>query len=161
MSNAAEAGLEAAVWEILGRIADPEIPGISLVDLGVIRRVDAGADGVLVELMPTFLGCPAIDLMQAAIREHVGTLAPVRVELVRDEAWTTERISPIGRERLRAAGFAPPPPGPFDLMLTPVAECPYCGSRRTALESSFGPTPCRAIYYCSACRQPFEQFKAV
>jgi ring-1,2-phenylacetyl-CoA epoxidase subunit PaaD len=153
---------EAMVWEILEQVEDPEIPVISVVDLGIIRRVRLGPEGIAVELMPTFLGCPALGMMRDAIEERVGRLGPVRVEIVRDEAWSTERISEAGRRRLRDAGLAPPPPGRvMELPLLPVAECPHCGGRQTLLESAFGPTPCRAIHYCRSCRQPFEQFKAV
>ena len=153
---------EAMIWEILEQIEDPEIPTISMVDLGIIRRVRLDPDGVVVELMPTFLGCPALEMMRDMIKERVGRLGPVGVEIVRDEAWTTERISEAGRRKLHDSGFAPPARGRVaELPLLAVAECPYCGSHETALESSFGPTPCRAIHYCRACRQPFEQFKAV
>lgn len=163
-----------AAWAILREIEDPEIPTVSMVDLGIIRAVrfeavqdemdDAGGAGgtLVVELMPTFLGCPALGLMREMVEERLGRLAPVRVELVRDQAWTTARISEAGRGKLAASGFAPPPRGDLlDLPLLPPAVCPYCGAAKTHLESGFGPTPCRAIHYCRACRQPFEQFKAV
>lgn len=151
-----------AVWAILRGIADPEIPTVSMVDLGIIRAVRQEGTETVVELMPTFLGCPALGMMRRLVEERVGVLGPVRVVLVRDEAWTTGRITEEGRRRLRASGFAPPPRGDLlELTVLPVAECPYCGSRTTALDSPFGPTPCRAIHYCRTCRQPFEQFKAV
>lgn len=152
----------AEVWEILRRVEDPEIPTLSVVDLGIIRGVRVGPDAIVVELMPTFLGCPALAMMREMIAERVGRLGPTRVELVRDEAWTTARITEEGRRRLVATGFAPPPRGDLlELTMLPPAACPYCGSADTALDSPFGPTPCRAIHYCRACRQPFEQFKAV
>lgn len=155
--------LEEAVWAVLRGIADPEIPALSLVDLGMIRRVSAGSEEeVVVELMPTFLGCPALTLMRSMIEEQVGTLAPVRVEIVRDEAWTTERISEEGRAKLLASGFAPPPRAALrELPVLAAVPCPYCGSQETTLESAFGPTPCRAVHYCRSCRQPFEQIKPV
>ena len=163
---------EQRVWDELARIADPEIPAISVVDLGVIGSVAVGADRVRVELLPTFVGCPAIGVMQEQITERVGALrvAPeVEVVVTMDPPWTSDRISPAGRERLRLSGFAPPaplPPGPAlgaldELAVLPVAECPYCGSRNTTMENPFGPTLCRAIYHCADCRQPFEQFKRV
>ena len=153
---------EAMVWEILEQIEDPEIPTVSMVDLGIIRRVRLEPSAIVVELMPTFLGCPALGMMREMIVERVGRLGPVRVDLVRDEAWSSERISEAGRRKLHDSGFAPPPRGRvMELPLLPVAECPYCGAHDTTLESAFGPTPCRAIHYCRACRQPFEQFKAV
>ena len=169
---------EQAVWDALADVADPEIPAISVVDLGVIRRVefvDAPEEERLrVELMPTFVGCPAIDVMQGAIRERLAEHAPaVDVVVTFDEPWTSERITPEGRRRLRESGFAPPAPPAVAAGLTllevlpspsaslPVSQCPYCGSRDTSMENAFGPTLCRAIYYCRACRQPFEQFKSV
>ena len=151
-----------SAWALLGEVFDPEIPTLSVVDLGIIRRVREEDGGVVVELMPTFLGCPAIGMMREMIIERLAELGPVRVDLVRDEAWTSERITEDGRRKLRESGFAPPPRGNLiELTVLPVAECPYCASRNTTLDSSFGPTACRAIHYCRNCRQPFEQFKAV
>jgi len=153
---------ERAAWAVLGEIADPELPTLSLVDLGMIRRVRLDGGAVHVELMPTFLGCPALAMMESLIKERLDAFGTVHVEIVRDEAWTTDRITSAGRDKLHAAGFAPPPRGEID----DVAElsgtpCPYCGSSDTVLHSPFGPTPCRAVHYCRACRQPFEQFKPV
>ena len=162
---------EDRVWDELGRIADPEIPAISLVDLGVIGSVAVEDDAVRVELLPTFVGCPAIGVMQRLIMERVGALGlaeRVEVQISFDPPWTSARISAEGRERLRRSGFAPPHVGPSpvgadlsELTVLAVAECPYCGSRNTTMETVFGPTLCRAIYHCADCRQPFEQFKRV
>ncbi|HLZ70947.1 MAG TPA: 1,2-phenylacetyl-CoA epoxidase subunit PaaD [Dehalococcoidia bacterium] len=152
---------EEQIWQRLRDVPDPELPALSVVDLGMIRRVALAADEVTVELMPTFLGCPALDLIRDAIEDALAACGSVRVSTVRDEAWTSERITPEGREKLRAAGIAPPTPLPLQLMDWPVSPCPHCGGRSTRLESPFGPTPCRAIHYCRACRQPFEQFKAI
>lgn len=162
---------ERRVWEALSAIPDPEIPNISVVDLGVIRDVRFSDDGgrVTVEMLPTFVGCPAIGVMQQQIGERLRELAvadEVEVEVSFAEPWTSDRISPEGRERLRESGFAPPVAtdgsgGLEELTILPVAECPYCGSRNTTLDNPFGPTLCRAIYHCENCRQPFEQFKRV
>ena len=161
---------EQLVWEALATIPDPEIPAISLVDLGVIGDVRVDDDGALarVELLPTFVGCPAIEVMRQRIGERLTELAIAeRVEVAVSFAtpWTSERISDAGRERLRRSGFAPPVMTAGDsldeLAVLPIAECPYCGSRNTALDNPFGPTLCRAIYHCADCRQPFEQFKRV
>jgi ring-1,2-phenylacetyl-CoA epoxidase subunit PaaD len=154
---------ESEVWDALAEIADPEIPVVSVVDLGVVGAVQIGPHGIRVQLLPTFVGCPAIELMRGQIEKRLaGLAAHVEVELSYGEAWTTERITPVGRRKLRQSGFAPPAPGPLNLVpLMPVARCPYCDSRRTVLENAFGPTLCRAIYYCTDCRQPFEQFKTV
>jgi ring-1,2-phenylacetyl-CoA epoxidase subunit PaaD len=157
--------LESAVWAALHDVHDPEIPTISVVDLGVVGRVEASAGRVRVELLPTFIGCPAIDVMRASVEQRLAGFADeVAVEISYSEPWTSERITPEGRARLRASGFGPPGPALDDdrlLPVLPVAECPYCGSRDTTLENAFGPTLCRAIYHCTTCSQPFEQFKAV
>lgn len=152
---------EDQVWERLAGVADPELPVLSVVDLGMVRRVAVASGAIEVELMPTFLGCPALDLICEAVAEALAPLGRVRVSIVRDEAWTSDRITAAGHEKLTAAGFAPPTPVPLQLMDWPTAACPHCGSRQTRLETPFGPTPCRAIHYCRTCRQPFEQFKAI
>jgi ring-1,2-phenylacetyl-CoA epoxidase subunit PaaD len=164
---------EARVWSELASIRDPEIPAIGLVDLGVIGSVTVDDRRVEVELLPTFVGCPAIGVMRSEILERIGALGvadAVDVRLSFDPPWTSERITPDGRERLRLSGFAPPHVGPVpvdatsalaELTVLPLAECPYCGSRNTTLENPFGPTLCRAIYHCADCRQPFEQFKRI
>ncbi len=156
-----------AVWAALDEIPDPEIPVVSLVDLGVIRDVAVDGNRVRVELTPTFLGCPALEAMTRAMEEKLAGLgAEPQVDVIVDDSWSTDRISPEGREKLRQAGFAPPPPraaGRTTLVqLTSKAfRCPYCGSTETRLENIFGPTPCRSIRWCEACRQPFEQFKTI
>ena len=155
------------VWEALGEIPDPEIPVLSLVELGVVRDVDVSEERVHVEFMPTFLGCPALEVMRDRMEEAVRALGgEPDVEVVQDDSWSTDRITPEGRRKLREAGFAPPAPreagGPTLVQLQSHAfRCPYCGSTETRLDNIFGPTPCRSIRYCTACRQPFEQFKTL
>jgi ring-1,2-phenylacetyl-CoA epoxidase subunit PaaD len=155
------------VWSALAEVEDPEIPVVSLVDLGVIRRVEVDGRRVHVELTPTFLGCPALEHMRAQLAAKIQELgAEPDVEVVLDDSWSTDRITPEGREKLRAAGFAPPAPreagAPKLVQLrSQVFRCPYCGSTETTLENIFGPTPCRSIRYCTSCRQPFEQFKTI
>ena len=158
------------VWAALAEVADPEIPAISVVDLGVIGNVAVDDRRIRVELLPTFVGCPAIEVMRERIGMRLADLGiadRVEVEVSFATPWTSERISPAGRERLRRSGFAPPVidadgmDGLDELAVLPIAECPYCGSHNTTLDNPFGPTLCRAIYHCADCRQPFEQFKRV
>ena len=158
---------EAAVWEALAEIPDPEIPVISLVDLGVVREVEVEDGRVRVAFTPTFLGCPALEVMRDAMAAKIAELgAEPRVDVIADDSWSTDKITPEGREKLRAAGFAPPAPrdasAPKLVQLqSNVFRCPYCGSTETTLENIFGPTPCRSLRYCTSCRQPFEQFKTI
>jgi ring-1,2-phenylacetyl-CoA epoxidase subunit PaaD len=155
------------IWAALGEIPDPEIPVISLVDLGVIRDVSVDGDRVRIEFTPTFLGCPALEAMRRAIETTVTSLGcEPEVAVIQDDSWSTDRITPAGREKLREAGFAPPAPraaGPTTLvqLQSKAFRCPYCGSTETRLENIFGPTPCRSIRWCEGCRQSFEQFKTI
>jgi len=152
------------VWEALAEIPDPEIPTISLVDLGVVRDVEVSNGTVRVRFAPTFLGCPAVEVMQRLMVERIRVLgAEAEIEIA-EEGWSSDWITDEGRRRLEESGFAPPTGGgPATLLQiqTAVHRCPYCGSVDTRLENLFGPTPCRSIRYCNACRQPFEQFKTV
>ena len=155
------------VWEALAGVPDPEIPVVSVVDLGVVREVEVAGDRVRVEFTPTMLGCPALDAMREQMAAAIRALgAEPEVAVVNEDPWTTDRITPAGREKLRKAGFAPPLPRdsrPVQLvqLQSGAFRCPYCGSTETRLENIFGPTPCRSIRYCASCRQPFEQFKTV
>jgi ring-1,2-phenylacetyl-CoA epoxidase subunit PaaD len=161
---------EAEVWEALAEVPDPEIPVVSVVDLGLVHTVGLDERRLRVELLPTFVGCPALELIRASVAERLAGMAPVvEVEMTFAEPWTSDRITPEGRRKLRDSGFAPPGPagaggqGPLfaTIAVRPTATCPYCGSADTAMENAFGPTLCRAIYWCNRCRQPFEQFKTV
>jgi ring-1,2-phenylacetyl-CoA epoxidase subunit PaaD len=154
------------VWEALSEIPDPEIPVISVVDLGVVRDVAVDGERVHIEFTPTFLGCPALEVMRDQMAEAVRVLgAEPDVEVVLDDSWSTDRITPEGRRKLRESGFAPPVPRDGEPQLVQlqsrIFRCPYCGSTDTRLENIFGPTPCRSIRYCADCRQPFEQFKTI
>jgi ring-1,2-phenylacetyl-CoA epoxidase subunit PaaD len=155
------------VWAALAEVPDPEIPVLSVVDLGVVRDVRIDHDCAHVEFTPTFLGCPALEVMRAQMAEKIEELGvEADVEVVLDDSWSTDKITAAGREKLRAAGFAPPAPreatAPKLVQLQSGAfRCPYCGSTDTRLENIFGPTPCRSIRYCTSCRQPFEQFKTI
>jgi ring-1,2-phenylacetyl-CoA epoxidase subunit PaaD len=155
------------VWEALAEIPDPEIPVVSLVDLGVVREVTVENGTVRVDFTPTFLGCPALEVMRDAMAERIRALgAEPEINVCVDDSWSTDRITPQGREKLRESGFAPPAPrtpsAPTLVRLQSNAfRCPYCGSTDTRLENIFGPTPCRSLRYCATCKQPFEQFKTI
>src|SRR5688572_1344051 len=164
-----------AVMAALADVPDPEIPAVSIVELGMVGEVEVGERGIRVELLPTFVGCPALEMIRDPGERRLGELGPpVQVDVSFATPWTTDRISREGREKLRASGFAPPPHlregralpvlhvarAPADPDQGVVA-CPYCGSSRTTLENLFGPTQCRSIHHCSDCRQPFEAFKPI
>jgi ring-1,2-phenylacetyl-CoA epoxidase subunit PaaD len=158
---------EERVWAALAEIPDPEIPAVSVVDLGVVRAIEVEGGRVRVEFTPTFLGCPALEVMRDQMAASIRALGgePV-VDVIQDDSWSTDRITAEGRRKLRESGFAPPAPreaAPPTLVQleTRAFRCPYCGSTETRLENIFGPTPCRSIRYCAACRQPFEQFKTI
>jgi ring-1,2-phenylacetyl-CoA epoxidase subunit PaaD len=158
---------EAAVWDALAEIPDPEIPVISLVDLGVVKSVEVEADRVRIEFTPTFMGCPALEAMRTQMEAAVRALGgEADVDVLLDDSWSTDRITPEGREKLRQAGFAPPAPraeaaSTLLQLQKAVHRCPYCGSTETRLDNIFGPTPCRSLRYCMSCKQPFEQFKTI
>jgi ring-1,2-phenylacetyl-CoA epoxidase subunit PaaD len=154
-----------AVWEALAEVPDPEIPVLSVVDLGLVHAVELDGERLRVELLPTFVGCPALELIRQSVAERLAGMAPrVEVEMTFEVPWTSERITADGRRKLRESGFAPPG-GTRPLFATipvrPSATCPWCGSADTTLENLFGPTLCRSVFWCNRCRQPFEQFKAV
>jgi ring-1,2-phenylacetyl-CoA epoxidase subunit PaaD len=154
-----------AVWEALAEVPDPEIPVLSVVDLGLVHAVELDGERLRVELLPTFVGCPALELIRQSVAERLAGMAPrVEVEMTFEVPWTSDRITADGRRKLRESGFAPPG-GTRPLFATipvrPSATCPWCGSADTTLENLFGPTLCRSVFWCNRCRQPFEQFKAV
>jgi ring-1,2-phenylacetyl-CoA epoxidase subunit PaaD len=157
----------AAVWDALAEIPDPEIPVISLVDLGVVKDVAVDGARVRIAFTPTFMGCPALDAMRTQMEAAVTALGgEPQVDVLLDDSWSTDKITAAGREKLRQAGFAPPAPraeGTTTLLQLQraVHRCPYCGSTETLLDNIFGPTPCRSVRYCTACKQPFEQFKTI
>jgi ring-1,2-phenylacetyl-CoA epoxidase subunit PaaD len=151
---------EDAIRTALAAVMDPEIPTCSITDLGILHDVRITKDHVEIDLLPTFAGCPALDVIREDVETAIRKLTndvDLHVHFVNDPPWTTDRISVGGREALDAFGIAPP-------VLLRIARketmtCPYCGSQETALESAFGPTPCRTVNYCSSCRNPFEGFK--
>lgn len=153
----------ARVMEWLETVKDPEIPVLSLVDLGVITTVNVVDDAVSIELTPTFVGCPALDMMQSEIREVLmrNGISDVSIKISYREPWTSDKISEKGKEALKKFGLAPPPARALfeDLDVLEHALCPRCGQSNTELKNTFGPTLCRSIHYCNDCREAFEQFK--
>lgn len=144
------------IAEILREVGDPEIPSVSIVDLGMVGRIQASDDSLHVELMPTFVGCSAQRIIQERVVEKLrgafpGSAVTVRFDL--SEPWTSDRITEAGRVALRKAGIAPP-----GATLDDVA-CPYCGQSSAVLQNLFAATSCRSLYYCSHCKNPFEAFK--
>ena len=159
-----------AAWTLLERVLDPEVPALSLPDLGIVREIHARDDHLEVVLTPTYSGCPATEVIEKSVVDALDAagLGPTRVTLRRAPAWTTDWISDEGRRKLREYGIAPP--GPVDAAQgAPVrivrrreaVACPRCGSEATERLSAFGSTACKALYRCTQCREPFEYFKPI
>jgi ring-1,2-phenylacetyl-CoA epoxidase subunit PaaD len=155
-------------WDVLARVADPEIPVISVTELGIVREVSSGADAVEVVVTPTYSGCPATEAIErsivAALRAAGAPDVRVRTRLA--PAWTTDWITAEAKEKLRRYGIAPP--GALaggatvqTIGIVPRIDCPLCGSRNTERLSAFGATACKALYRCRDCREPFEHFKPI
>ena len=152
---------QAAVRAVLDAVPDPEMPPVTIGQLGMVVAVAVEGGAVTVNLVPTYSGCPATAVIRQDVANAVGALpgvTAVQVNFVRDVVWDPERISAEGRENLRAFGIAPPGSGQTLLQIGGVT-CPVCGSRDTVADSPFGPTPCRSTNYCRACRNPFEAIK--
>ncbi len=155
------------IREVLAGVEDPEIPQLSVVDLGIVREVRRGEDGTpVVRITPTYSGCPATALIEAEIRRALDAagFAGARIETVLHPPWTTDWITETGRRKLREAGIAPPAPGERRGALfgrAPEVACPRCGSTDTERISEFGSTPCKALWRCRICREPFEYFKCL
>ena len=155
---------------MLRGIPDPEVPALNIVELGIVRRVEIGTEGrVVVEITPTYSGCPAMRVIEEEIEAALRASGYEQVELrtVYSPAWTTDWLSDEAKAKLKAYGIAPPGRAEADQPLVPLtsmarqAACPYCGSSDTARRSEFGSTACKAIHYCLSCQQPFEEFKAI
>jgi ring-1,2-phenylacetyl-CoA epoxidase subunit PaaD len=149
----------------LSVIVDPEIPAVTLMEMKIIRDVTVENGAVRVLFSPTFMGCPALDLMKREIHDslHQVGFRNVSIDVTFSPPWSTDMLDEQVREKLRAFGIAPPPPTGESLPATlqlPVS-CPFCGSSNTHLESRFGSTLCRQIYYCDSCRQSFDRFKPI
>jgi ring-1,2-phenylacetyl-CoA epoxidase subunit PaaD len=147
-------------------VKDPEIPTISVVDLGIITGVKIiSDDSVLITMTPTFSGCPALKMLETLVQERIEKMGidNVEVKTMFDVQWNTNMITAKGREMLKKHGLAPPPElkGLIQIETLKNVTCPYCGSKNTELKSPFGPTLCRSLHYCNNCKQAFEQFKPV
>jgi len=158
------------VWGWLGDVADPEIPVISVVDLGIVRGVRFEAEQCVVTITPTYSGCPAMQVISDSVSEalHAHGVEDVRIESRLAPAWTTDWMSDTGKAALKGYGIAPPVQQAIDISglhagirrrAAPDVDCPHCGSPHTQLTSEFGSTPCKALYKCLDCREPFDYFK--
>jgi ring-1,2-phenylacetyl-CoA epoxidase subunit PaaD len=152
-----------AVWKALETVKDPEIDSVSVKDLGMIEEVTLDENVVTIKVLPTFMGCPALEIIQKNIETAVNKVEGIEetvVEFIHHPPWTSDRVSETGRERLKEFGIAPPPKkwngdGQYEI------ECPYCTSMYTTMDNIFGPTACRSILYCKSCKNPFEAMKPV
>jgi ring-1,2-phenylacetyl-CoA epoxidase subunit PaaD len=155
VTEVAPAPTVGAVQRALAEVLDPELPVLSVVDLGIVHRVELDANGIRVVILPTFVGCPALDVIRASIADRLGGFGlPVQVDTTFEVPWTSDRICAAGRLALAAIGIAPPSE-------PDAVRCPFCASASVVMDSAFGPTQCRSLYYCRGCRQPFEALKAV
>ncbi|WP_397547875.1 1,2-phenylacetyl-CoA epoxidase subunit PaaD [Rhodothermus marinus] len=162
------------IRKALTEVRDPEIPVLNIVEMGIVRDVRLEGETVHVDITPTYTGCPAMRTIEAAIVETLRArgFQQVVVHKVFREPWTTDWMTDEAREKLRAYGIAPPPPRadeapeliplPFTVARNgPAVPCPFCGSEQTRQTCAFGSTACKALFFCEACRQPFEYFKAI
>jgi ring-1,2-phenylacetyl-CoA epoxidase subunit PaaD len=153
------------IYEWLEEVKDPEIPVLSLVDMGIIRQVTADAEKVFITITPTFVGCPALDHMKSEIRQCLEKrgFQSIHIDVSYQEPWSSDDITEKGRIALRNFGLAPPPSAKLftDLDILEHAVCPRCGGTNTEMKTPFGPTLCRSIHYCYHCRESFEQFKPI
>ncbi len=156
---------EAQIWSWLDEVPDPEIPVVSVVDLGMVRKVNVAGNGVEIEVAPTYSGCPATEVIEDSIvKSLTGRGVPgVSVRRVLSPPWTTDWISDAGREKLREYGIAPPQKAADkrELLGRASVQCPRCASGQTSLVSEFGSTACKAAWKCDDCLEPFEYFKCI
>lgn len=162
-----------AAWAVLLTVPDPEVPAVSVCDLGIVRDVIEHHDGLEIVLTPTYSGCPATEAIESDVLAAIGKagLGPARVSLRRAPAWTSDWISEAGRAKLKAYGIVPPAHLGADGGAVPIRlfgriagerlACPRCDSMRTERLSAFGSTACKSLYRCTSCREPFEHFKAI
>lgn len=153
-----------SVYEAVAAVPDPELPMVTIADLGILRAVEETPAGVTVRITPTYSGCPAVDTIRDDILAALAPM-PATVEVVLAPAWTTDDISATGRAELAAHGIAPPGPVPVGgsaggpVALTLAVRCPQCGSHQTRRRSRFGSTACKELWVCDACAEPFDRFR--
>lgn len=151
-----------AIWKILETVKDPEVPVLSVVDLGVIRGVAVDQDLVTVTITPTYTGCPAMDMISMHIKMALNAAGyQANINTILSPAWTTDWMTENGKQQLKAYGIAPPVGKTFDVAYLEdlVVPCPQCNSTNTILVSQFGSTACKALYKCEECKEPFDYFK--
>ena len=147
----------------LQSVKDPEIDSISIIELGMVDRVERNAQELMIYMLPTFMGCPALDIIKSNVLKAVSELVWIEramVSFIYDPPWTSERVTEVGRAQLKTFGIAPPPKH-FSESGEWHVQCPYCDSTYTAIDNLFGPTACRSILYCKSCKNPFEAMKPV
>ncbi len=151
------------IWQVLNSISDPEIPVVSLVELGIVREVQIERDKVVITITPTFAGCPAMHHMREEIFDRLRAIGLEKIEVRTslNPPWTSEWLSEEVRAKLNCFGIAPPPhhTGDLEIKLMEAVTCPYCGSRDTVMDNPFGPTLCQSLHYCRSCQQSFQRFK--
>ena len=156
------------IWDLLDEVKDPEVPVLSVVELGIVRDVRVEDAGTTIVITPTYSGCPAMHVIEDDIRGALaaGGVAEPRIETVFSPAWSTDWMSDEAKAKLAEYGIAPPGKAETQPLLVPISRrqpttCPMCGSTRTTVKSEFGSTACKSINYCESCQQPFEAFKAI
>jgi len=151
------------IWRLLSQIPDPEIPVLTITDLGMVRSVAAQGEGWVIGFTPTYSGCPATEHLIAAIHSTLAEygFSPVHVNLQLNPAWTTDWMTEDARQRLRQYGISPPVGHSCHAEIPVEVCCPRCGSQHTSLISEFGSTACKALYRCDSCREPFDYFKCI
>ena len=149
-------------WAVLADVADPEMPMVSVVDLGIARTVEVTGDRVVVTLTPTYSGCPALEVIEADVRSALqAVFADVQVRSVLSPPWTTDWITAAGRQKLAGAGVAPPGARLLPLLVEGrPSACPHCGADELEELAAFGSTACKALWRCLSCREPFDYVKA-
>lgn len=157
---------EKQIWQLLEEVKDPEVPAVSVVELGVVRQLSRQDGQLIVDVTPTYSGCPATDLIEELIAEALmqGGVRDLQIKRVLTPAWTTDWITPAGREKLRQFGIAPPQGSASKMTLLGQDQqitCPHCGSKHTEQVSEFGSTACKALYRCADCLEPFDYFKCI